>query len=191
MDNMQHQCAIFRRSAKWPYLIHRPRQRHNSIAAHSAIGGTDTCHAASRAGAKYRTKRFRAYREADHAGSCGRCRPGRGASRPFCWIPRVAGLATEPTLSTRHRPHGKLGHQHRARVVQAINNRRIVGGHLVHKRLCTPRGANSLGVEQIFHTVGDAVQGTAIVAPCDLRIGTRGLLKAVLFRDRDDVEKLG
>jgi len=184
---LEHDCAVFHRSAHRPDLIHAPTQRHRTVAAHAPKGGAQTGDTAAIRRRYDRAECLCPDGKAHQPGGCGRARSSRRTRRAFFPIPRILRHPPiDPYIVHGERAHAELGDQYRAGFLQPIDHGGVDGGYLIPIGFRAPRGANAARGEQVFRAVRNAVQQAAIIAPGYLAIGAARLLESKISCECDD-----
>ena len=91
---------------------------------------------------------------------------------------RVHRLSREPNVIERQFSGGKFANQHRAGRAQPGNHRRININDAVFERRRSPGGGISFHREQVFDSIGNAVERPAILAGGNFLIGPARLFSA-------------
>ena len=114
----------------------------------------------------------------------------RRAARPAVRVPGIfRGSGCRRRREAVAQAAGQLDHrrfaqQHRARLVQLVDDRGVVIEALVLVRLCPPRCGISLHGQQIFRRIGNSVQRPAVVALVDFFFRLARLLQREFGRQR-------
>src|SRR5206468_4299457 len=96
-----------------------------------------------------RTERFSADGESHQTGGGGRRRSGRRSARTLLHIPGILGAALKPNIALRERAHAQLCEQDRARLLQPLDDRRVVIENLILVRVGAPSRRDSFGSEEV------------------------------------------
>ena len=95
------------------------------------------------------------------------------------------GLSAELVFPPRELPQRHLRHEHRAGVLEPVDDGRVPVRHPVHEDARTPGRADAARVQEILHAVGKPVQDAAAVARSQLLVRALSGLEGVVARDGD------
>ena len=143
-----------------PRLIEARSEGDHAVAAGATVGRLDAGHTAERSGLTDGAPGIGGRGSRHETGCYGRRGAAGGAAGHQRWIPRVAHRPEEARLVRRaHRElvHVQLAEHHRARRLEADDDRGVVRGHEIRKHLRAAGGAHPLGAEDVL--VGDRHAG--------------------------------
>ena len=184
INRVENDGAILHLAADRSKLVHAPRERHGA-GPWNETKGRPQAGAATPCGRRCdRSQRFAADAE-DHATrGGGRRRSRRRTTRSLRGIPGISGLASVPRITHRQGAKRELRHQHRARSIKPLHNRRIFLDCLLFKTAGSPCRWVTLHRQQILCAPGQAVQRPAIFPRGDLAIHLFGLRTRAFFGQR-------
>jgi len=190
-DGVKDEKGVFDGAGHGAELVERPAEGHGAGAGDAAKGGAEAGDAAAHGGTDDGAAGFGADGEADQPCGGGGSRTRRGTRRAFDGEPGVHGLAAEPDVVEGEGAEGELGDEDGAGLVEAGGDGGVGGGDAVAIGFGAPGGGDPGGVEEVFGTPGDAVEGAAVVAGGYFLVGLPGLGQGVVGGEGDDAAELG
>ncbi len=191
-SRVEHERAVFDGAADRTDLVHGPTEGHGAVTADTSISWTQARTSAARARRNDGAERFRTDRKTDQARGSGGSGAGGRTTRRLFDVPGGLSHAAEPKAALCEGPHRKLGHKHRARVMQPRNHSGVVRRHLLLIGFRTPRSEDAGRIEKILRShKGLPMERPFVAARTDFLIGRGGLLQRQFFGKRDDAEQLG
>src|SRR5579859_1157873 len=103
INRVEHQRAIFHRSANRPQLVHAPRKRHRARSWHQPKRRPQSRAAASRRRRRNRSQRLRPNAERHASRRRRRSRSRRRSARSLFRVPRIPRNPSEPHIALRQR----------------------------------------------------------------------------------------
>src|ERR1700751_6078758 len=164
---MQDEDGVFDVTGHGAELVERPTERHSASARDAAVGGPQSGDAATHGRADDAPAGLAADGETNQARGGGGARSGTGAGGGLLDQPRVHGLSAKPDVVERERAEAQLGDEHSAGGVKALYHSGVFAGDAIAERLGAVGGGDAGGIEQVFSSPGNAMQGAAIFSGGD------------------------
>src|SRR5438270_2398674 len=100
-------------------------------------------------------------------------------------IPGIARHASEPFVSLGEGAQRELRYKYGSCFIKTLYHGGVFFDVLLLESGCAPGGAISLYREQVLRSPGQPMQGTAILAGCDLAVRLLRLCTCAIFGERD------
>jgi hypothetical protein len=124
------------------------------------------------------------------AGRGGRGRTCGRSARSLLEVPRVVSCGRRPLIAERQLAGRQLGHEHRTRFAETLDDRGVALEGLLGEGPGAPARRIAVGRNDVLHAVRDPVQRAAILASRDLRVRRGRLAKRALLGQRRDAVDL-
>ncbi len=179
-DGVEDEHGVFDAAGHGAEFVEGPAEGHGSGARDAAVCGAEAGDAAAHGGTDDAAPGFRADGEGYEARGGGGSGARAGAGGAFFEEPGVHGLAAEPDVVEGEGAERELGNENCAGGVEAFGDGGVDGGDAVLEGFGAIRGGDVRGVEEVFGSPGDAVEGTAVVSGGNLGVGLLGLREGVV-----------
>ena len=188
-DDVHGDSGVFNGAHHGSGVVHGPGEGSQAVAADPSVGGLESDYAAEGGGDADGSAGVAASGDGALAGGRRRAGTAAGTAADQVGVPGVVHVAVVGVLAggaVGELVHVQLAQKNCARLPEPSGDGAVFGGHEVVVDAGAGGGADSAGVEQVFESHGNAVEGAAVAPGADVPLGLPRLGQRLVGQQGDE-----